>query len=135
MITFAICLIYYGIAVWLYQVHLWISSGHWVPIPVMVAWRVAFGVPATDQSVFGYMTRWVLDLPLSLALLAVGLGILGTIAGLRRAGKARRQQMRRKWIAEQCEQAGYTPWTVPKVLADLEAPPPLDHGGGKQGFG
>lgn len=135
MITFAICLIYYGIAVWLYQVHLWVSGGHWVPIPVSVAWGAAFGMPTIDHSVFGVLARWALDWPLSLTLLAVGVGILAAIAGLRRAGKTRRHQLRRQWIAEQCVQAGYTPWNVPKVLTNLDAPPPVDHGGGKQGFG
>ncbi len=135
MITFAICLIYYGIAVGLYQVHLWISGGHWVPIPVSVAWRVAFGLPATDHSVIGIAARWALDWPLSLTLLLLGAGILAAIRGARWARESRRHQLRRKWIAEQCLQAGYTPWNVPKVLADLEAPPSADRGGGKQGFG
>jgi hypothetical protein len=120
MITIAICLIYYGIAVWLYQLHLWYSSGHWVSIPVMVAWREAFGVPAASHTTFGQLLAWMLDWPLSLALLMLGIGILSTIGGLRRLNSARRRVVRQKWIAEQCAQAGYQPWTVPKVLADLE---------------
>lgn len=135
MITIAICLIYYGVAVWVYQAYLWISSGRWVPIPVSVVWKVAFGVPAADRSLVGLLGRWLLDWPLSLALLALGVCILALVVGLRRARAGHRHRQRRKWIAEQCAQAGYTPWNVPKVIADFEAPPPLDRGGGKQGFG
>ncbi len=134
MITIAICLVYYGIAVWLYQVHLWISGGNWVSIPVSVAWRAVFAMPTPDQSILGILARWSLNMPLSLTLLVVGAGTLAAIAGLRRAGETRRHQLRRQWISEQCEQAGYTPWNVPKVLADLDAPP-LNHGDGKHGFG
>jgi len=120
MITIAICLIYYGIAVWLYQVHLWYSNGHWVSIPVLVAWREGFGTPTTSHTFLGELFTWFLNWPLSLALLTLGIGILSTILGLRRLYAARRRIMRQKWIAEQCAQAGYQPWTVPKVLADLE---------------
>ncbi len=134
MITIAICLIYYGIAVWLYQVHLWISGGQWVSIPVMSAWRVAFSVPATDYSMLGRLSRWFLDWPLSLTLLALGVGILATVLGLRQANQKRRHLLRRQWIAEQCEQAGYTPWNVPKVLADFDASQTPHHGRRKQRF-
>ncbi len=135
MITIAVCLIYYGIAVWLYQMFLWVSDGQWVSIPVLAAWRALFGTPATDHSVLGMLARWFLDWPLSLTLLVLGVGIISAVLSLRQGSRARRFQRRRKWVAEQCEQAGYTPWEVPKVLANLEAPPPAKHGGRKQHVG
>ena len=120
MITVAICLIYYGIAVWLYQVHIWITQGQWRPMPVLVAWREAFGTPTLDQSTLGAIFQWFLTWPLSLTLLVGGVSVLMAVLSLRRLRAARDCQRRRKWIVEQCEQAGYTPWTVPKVLADLD---------------
>lgn len=135
MITIAVCLIYYGIAVWLYQMYLWVSDGQWVSIPVLTAWKAVFGTPATDHSVLGILTRWFLDWPLSLTLLALGVAIISAALGLRQGSQARRLQLRRKWAAEQCEQAGYTPWEVPKVLAELEAPPTAGRGARKQRVG
>ncbi len=132
MITIGICLIYYGAAVWLYQVHLWFSSGHWVPIPVMVAWRAGFGVPNVDHTLFSTVFGWFLSWPLSLTLLALGGGILASVAGVRRLRAALFHQRRQKWMAEQCAQAGYKPWTVPKVLAELEASAPPIRAGDKR---
>lgn len=132
MITIAICLVYYGIAVWLYQVYLWSSSGHWVSIPVMAAWQAGFGVPATDHTLLGTVSRWLLDWPLSLAFLVLGVGILAAVAGLRRWRAGRSRTMRRKWITEQCAEAGYKPWSVPKILADLETSAPLREAGGRR---
>ena len=129
MITVAICLIYYGIAVWLYQMHIWLTWGQWQPMPVLVAWRAAFGTPTLDHSALGAMAQWLLAWPLSLALLVGGLGLLGAVLGERRLREVRRRQRRRQWIAEQCQQAGYTPWTVPKVLAEMEPGGPLEKTG------
>lgn len=129
MITIAVCLIYYGIAVWLYQVHLWYSSGHWVSIPVMVAWREGFGVPEFSHTLFGELYRWLLNWPLSLALLMLGVGLLAAITGLRRLSASRGRRQRQKWVTEQCAQAGYQPWTVPKILADLENSTPHGEAG------
>jgi len=135
MITIAVCLIYYGIAVWLYQMFLWVSDGQWVSIPVLAAWKAVFGVPETDRSVLGMLGRWFLDWPLSLALLVLGVAIISVALSVRQGGHTRRLRLRRKWVAEQCEQAGYTPWEVPKVLADLEAPPATGHEDRKQRVG
>ena len=134
MITIAICLIYYGAAVWLYQVHLWFSIGHWVPIPVMVAWRAGFGVPEADHTISGTILSWFLSWPLSLTLLALGGSILAAVAGVRRLRAVLFQQRRQKWMAEQCAQAGYRPWTVPKVLAGLEASAPMTRAEDKRRF-
>ncbi len=131
MITVAICLIYYGIAVWLYQMYLWVLDGRWVSIPVLAVWKVVFGSPATDRSMLGTLARWVLDWPLSLTLMVLGVSIISAALIIRQGVRARRLQLRRKWVAEQCEQSGYTPWDVPKVLAELEAPPVVNHDGGK----
>ncbi|MHA1599690.1 MAG: hypothetical protein ACTSW2_02600, partial [Alphaproteobacteria bacterium] len=110
------------------------TGGRWVAVPVLAAWKTAFGVPSADHSVLGVMASWALDWPLSLTLLISGVGILAAIAVLRWAREKRRRQLRRKWISDQCTQAGYTPWNVKKVLADLDASPPLNHGRREQGL-
>ena len=84
MITVAICLIYYGIAVWLYQMYLWVLDGRWVSIPVSAVWKVVFGSPATDRSMLGTLARWVLDWPLSLTLIVLGVGIISAALIIRR---------------------------------------------------
>ena len=71
MITICICLIYYGIALWLYQVYGWVSAGEWAPYPVLTAWPALFGSPAYK---LGPVAWWLLELPLSLVLLTVGFG-------------------------------------------------------------
>jgi len=134
MITVAICLIYYGIAVWLYQVHIWLTQGQWQPMPVSAAWRVAFGMPTSNHSALTALAQWFLTWPLSLALLLAGLGLLGAVLGLRRLREVRNHQRRRRWIAEQCQQAGYTPWTVPKVLAEMDRRGPEEKAGDKRRF-
>jgi hypothetical protein len=135
MITIAICLIYYGIAVWLYQMYLWVSTGKWVSITVLTAWKIVFGTPEADRSMLGTLAQWFLNWPLSLSLLALGAGVLLVFVAWRAGDRAYRHRLRRKWAAEQCEQAGYTSWDVPKVLADLEASSTLNQDGRKQRFG
>ncbi len=117
MITIGICFIYYALALWIYQVYGWVSAGEWVPYPVLVAWQALFGTPAYK---LGPVVWWLLELPLSLVLLATGLGIIGLVFGLRRLGRARRGQLRRKWIAEQCKIIGRHAWAIPKLVGKIE---------------
>ena len=117
MITIGICLIYYGIAVWLYQVYGWVSTGEWAPYPVLAAWQALFGAPAYK---LGPVMWWLLELPLSLVLPATGFGIIGLVFGLRRIGRARRGQLRRKWVAEQCKVTGRHAWAIPELVAKIE---------------
>ena len=32
----------------------------------------------------------------------------------------RRNRLRLKWLLEQCEAVGYKPWTVPKLISELD---------------
>ncbi len=117
MITIGICLIYYGVALWIYQVYGWVSAGEWAPYPVLVAWQALFGTPAYT---LGPVVWWLLGLPLSLVLPATGLGIIGLVFGLRRIGRARRGHLRRKWVAAQCKKIGRHAWAVPELVANFE---------------
>ena len=120
MITFGICLIYYGIALFLYQVHGWINYGVWVPFPVSRAWEGFFGAVRPSDPAMDMLVNWLLSWPMSLALLVVGFGILGLVFFTRRAIQLRRDSVRRKWILDQCAKLGYRPWAVPKVLRELD---------------
>ena len=124
MITIGICLIYYGLALWLYQLHLWLSNDRWQAFPVSRAWQAFFGTPQLGHSPLDAVGRWLLDWPLSLVLILTGLSILGTVLACRRAAEGRRHRLRRKWIAEQCAKTGYRPWNMPRVLAELDEPLP-----------
>ena len=120
MITFGICLIYYGIALFLYQVHGWLFDGVWTPFPVRRAWEGFFGSPRLLAEPFETLVTWLLAWPLSLALLLGGFAVLGAAFAVKRAMERRRDRIRRKWILEQCDAAGYQPWAVPKVLRELD---------------
>lgn len=121
MITIGICFIYYGLALWLYQIYGWLANDLWAPYSVSTAWQVFFGAPPTDMPVVGVLIGFIMELPLSLALLLLGLSILGAVLGGRRFGQMHERGLRRSWILEQCGKAGYRPWNVRKVLAELEA--------------
>ena len=118
MITFGICLIYYGIALFLFQVHGLLFRGVWTPYPVERIWEGLFG--ATRVRAADGLVDWMMSLPASFTLLASGLSVLGAVYLCRRAAEVRRKQLRRKWIVEQCATHGYQPWAVPKVLQDLD---------------
>ena len=120
MITFGICLIYYGIALFLYQVHGLLFRGVWTPYPVQRIWEGLFGVPHGKVSSLDSLVAWFMAWPASLALLTVGLSLLGSVYLYRRAAELRRKRLRRKWIVKQCATLGYRPWAVPKVLHDLD---------------
>lgn len=120
MITFGICLIYYGIALFLYQVHGWLFRGVWTPFPVRRLWEGFFGAPHASAPSVDMLVGWFMSWPASLTLLSAGLSILGLVYAARRAAELRRNQVRRKWILEQCAALGYKPWAVPKVLRELD---------------
>ena len=120
MITFGICLIYYGVALFLFQLHGLLFRGVWTPYPVGRIWEGLFGVSHARVAAVNGLLEWLMSWPASLALLALGLGVLGAVYLGRRAAALRRQSLRRKWMVEQCETQGYRPWAVPKVLQDLD---------------
>ncbi len=120
MITFGICLIYYGVALFLYQIYGWLNAGVWTPFPVSRAWEGFFGSPGLSDPFFNSLINWFLAWPLSIALLAGGVSVLGTVFGFRRILERRQNRLRLKWLLEQCDAAGYKPWAVPKVLRELD---------------
>ncbi len=120
MITFGICLIYYGIALFLYQLYGWLSVGVWIPFPVRRGWEGFFGSHHVTGGFFNGLVDWLLTWPLSLALLLAGLSILALVYVIKRAFQLRRDKVRRKWILEQCAAVGYRPWALPRVLRELD---------------
>ena len=94
MITFGICLIYYGIALCLYQTNGLLLRGVWTPFPVSRAWEPFFGMPTPDSPALAWLVDWLLAWPLSLALIVVGLSILGLVASARWAAERRRAHER-----------------------------------------
>lgn len=120
MITLGLCLIYYGIALWLYQVNGWITTGNWKPYPVNAAWEAFFGPLAIESPLVRAVLEWLLSWPLSLSLLLCGLSLLGAVVARRRVDAVRRHRQRRRWIVEQCQAMGYLPWTMSKVLSELD---------------
>lgn len=120
MMTFGVCLIYYGIALLLYQINGWLTEGHWTPFPVMRAWEAAFGAPTVESPAMRGIVLWLLDWPLSLSLLLSGATLVGLVFAARRLRAARGRRLRRRWISEQCARLGYPPWNLPKVLNELD---------------
>ncbi len=120
MITLGICLIYYGIALFLYQIYGWLSAGVWTPFPVSRAWDVYFGVPRLTNQFSDGLISWFLTWPLGFALLFGGLCLLGAVFGFRRFTEWRRYRLHLKWIKGQCVAAGYKPWAVPKLMRELD---------------
>ena len=120
MITVGLCLIYYGVALWGYQLYGWFTDGEWNAYPVMAAWRAAFGRPDLSWSIAGPVLEWLMSWPLSLSLIVVGCAILGTVTGIRQYARARLHRLRRKWLAEQASAAGYAPWTISRAVDDFD---------------
>ncbi len=120
MITAGLCLIYYGVALWGYQLYVWFADGEWRPYSAMAAWRALFGRPDLSLPVVGPAMEWLMSWPLSLALIVVGCVILGTVTGIRQHARARLRRLRSKWLAEQAGAAGYDPWTIPRAVAEFE---------------
>ncbi|RMD62667.1 MAG: hypothetical protein D6826_06845 [Alphaproteobacteria bacterium] len=120
MITFGICLIYYGIALFLYQANGWLTAGRWTPFPVLRAWEAFFGIPHIAPGPFQPLALWFLNWPLSLALLFGGVVVLGLVFACQRLREVRRRRARRRWIEEQCTAMGYRPWAVPALLREID---------------
>ena len=120
MITISICLIYYSVALFLYQVYGWLSLGVWTQFPVVRAWEGFFGAPGLAAAPFDSFLPWFMALPLSLVLLFGGVSLLAMIYGFRLLAEKRRDRMRIKWILKQCKAAGYKPWAVPRVIRELD---------------
>lgn len=116
MITLGICLIYYGLALFLYQVNGWLTDGRWTPFPVSRAWEAFFGAPLVESSLLRFIGEWFLSWPLSIALALTGCLLVALVFATRTVHGLRRDQLRQRWLAEQAVAAGYPAWTMPKVL-------------------
>ena len=120
MITVGLCFIYYGVALWGYQLYGWFADGEWNAYPVMAAWRAAFGRPDLSWPIAGPVLEWFMSWPLSLALMVLGCAVLGTVTGNRQYARARLRRLRRKWMAEQASAAGYQPWTISRAVDEMD---------------
>lgn len=121
MITLGICLIYYGIALFLYQVNGWWTEGRWAPFPVRRAWEAWFGSPLVESPFLRMLSDWLLSWPLSVALALLGCLLLAGVFATRHARKLRRDHLRLRWLNEQASAAGYHAWAMPKVLDALQS--------------
>ncbi len=120
MITVGLCFIYYGVALWGYQLYGWFADGEWNAYQVMAAWRALFGRPDLSWPIAGPIMEWLMSWPLSLALIVLGCMILGTVTGIRQYARGRLRRLRCKWVAEQASAAGYQPWTVSRAVDDFK---------------
>ena len=119
MITLGLCLIYYGVAVFGYQLYGWFTGNVWNSYSVLSVWGNLFERPDLSSSVIGPMVAWFMGWPLSLALIALGLTILCSITALRQHARLRLARLRSKWYAENALAAGYKPWTIEKAAEDF----------------
>ncbi len=120
MITIGLCLIYYGVALWCYQLYGWLAYDEWTAYPLMVAWKAAFGTLDVPAPVIGPLVTWFMDWPLSLSLIVLGCGLLATVTAVREYAKLRLQRLRLIWVGQHANAAGYEPWTVPRMIADFK---------------
>ncbi len=135
MITVGICLIYYGVALWGYQLYGWFADGEWNSYAVMAAWTALFGRPDLSWPIAGPAMEWLMSWPLSLALTVLGCAILGTVTGVRQHARERLRRLRCKWVAEQASAAGYQPWTISQTVDEFEKEVLDREGKGKAGYG
>lgn len=119
MITIGLCLIYYGVALFGYQLYSWFTESEWSSYTVISAWISFFGRPDLSFPVIGPTIAWFMAWPLSLALIALGLTVLCSITGFRQHTRRRLDRLRAKWFAENATAAGYKPWTIKKVTQDF----------------
>ncbi len=112
MITISLCLIYYGVALFGYQLYGWFAEGEWSPFSVLAAWISFFGRPDLSFPVIGPAIAWFMEWPLSLVLIATGLTVMCSVAGFRQHARLRLVRLRAKWFAESASAAGYEPWTI-----------------------
>jgi hypothetical protein len=119
MITIGLCLIYYGVALFGYQLYGWFAEDAWTSYTVLSAWINFFGHPDLSFPIVGPITEWFMEWPLSLSFIALGVSVLCSIAGFRQHTRRRLDRMRAKWFAENAIAAGYKPWTIKKVTQDF----------------
>ena len=112
MITIGMFLIYYGVALFGYQLYGWFVEDVWNSYSVLAAWINLFGRPDLSFPVIGPAFAWFMEWPLSLALIALGLTLLCSVTGFRQHARRRMVRLRAKWFAENASAAGYQPWTI-----------------------
>jgi hypothetical protein len=112
MITIGLCLIYYGVALFGYQLYGWFAEDAWNSYSVLAAWISFVGRPDLSFPVLGPTIAWFMAWPLSLALVALGSTVLASVTGFRQHARLRLLRLRAKWFAENASAAGYKPWTV-----------------------
>ncbi len=134
MITIGLCLIYYGVALFGYQLYGWFAEGEWNSFSVLAAWISFFGRPDLSLPIIGPAIAWLMEWPLSLALIVQGLTVLCTVAGVRRRARRRLVRLRSKWFAESASAAGYKAWTIEGAVKKFRKEV-LDHEAkGRTGF-
>jgi uncharacterized membrane protein len=119
MITIGLCLIYYGVALFGYQLYGWFSEGAWGSFSVLAAWISLFGRPDLSFPVIGPTVAWFMEWPLSLALITLGLSLLCSVTGFRQHTRWRLARLRAKWFAENASAAGYEPWTIKGAVREF----------------
>ena len=112
MITIGLCLIYYGVALFGYQLYGWFAEDAWNSYSILAAWISFFGRPDLSFPVIGPTIAWLMAWPLSLALIFLGLTVLCSVTGFRQHTRLRLVRLRSKWFAENASAAGYEPWTI-----------------------
>ena len=112
MVTISLCLIYYGVALFGYQLYGWFIADEWNSYTVLAAWISFFGRPDLSYPILGPAVAWLMEWPLSLALIISGGSVLVSLTGFRHHARLRLVRLRSKWFAEQAEIAGYKPWTI-----------------------
>ena len=116
MITVGLCLIYYGVALFGYQLYGWFAEGAWTSYTVLAAWISFFGRPDLSLPVLGPAIAWFTEWPLSLALISLGITLLCCVTGFRQHARLRLVRLRAKWLAENAIAAGYEPWTIKSAV-------------------
>ena len=119
MITIGLCLIYYGVALFGYQLYGWFSEDEWNSYTVLSAWISFFGRPDLSFPIIGPTVAWFMAWPLSLTLITLGGTVLASVAGLRQHARLRLARLRAKWYAENASAAGYEPWTVKGAVREF----------------
>ena len=119
MITIGLCLIYYGVALFGYQLYGWFAEGAWTSYTVLAAWISFFGRPDLSLPVLGPAIAWFTEWPLSLALISLGITLLCCVTGFRQHARLRLVRLRAKWLAENAIAAGYEPWTIGSAVREF----------------
>jgi len=134
MITIGLCLIYYGVALFGYQLYGWFADDAWSPFSVLAAWISFFGRPDLSFPVIGPAVAWFMEAPLSLVLIPPGRTVLCRRAAFRERARRRLIGLRAKWFAENASAAGYQPWTIQGAVHKFRKDV-LDHEAkGRSGF-